>query len=104
MYQDNTAAFNADVSGSGRSPSVSAVAGRFHITANALQASLWIEHVDTKAMLTDIPSRLSHQQRDTHQAEYDALGCRTKPAVFPQPDAWVSNIVLFNTVRQQDHT
>jgi len=78
MYQDNAATFNAAVSGSSRSSAVLAVAGRFHAAAAALNACIWVEHVDTHAMLADIPSRLGDSEPHKHQVECDALGCATR--------------------------
>jgi len=99
MYQDNAAAFNAAVSGFSRRSSVLAVVGRFHAAVAALSTCIWVEHVDTHAMLADIPSRLGDSAPHKHQVEYDALGFCTRQAVFPSPREWASDKTLFLNVR-----
>jgi hypothetical protein len=96
MFQDNAAAFNCAVSGSGRSPAVLCVGNLFHTAAAALQTGLWTEHVDSAAQLADIPSRERHAEPHQHQAEFDRLGCPRRTVVFPSQEDWESPQSLFD--------
>jgi hypothetical protein len=99
LFQDNSTAFTAAITGYSDSDIVREIAGLFHLSAAALNVSLWIEHVQTEAMLADIPSRNSgfgHQ----HEARFRLLATSQRPISFPPQELWHDSVGMFELLRR----
>jgi hypothetical protein len=99
LFQDNSTAFTVAITGSSDSDVVREIAGLFHLSAAALNVSLWIEHVQTEAMLADIPSRNSgfgHQ----HEARFRLLATSQRPISFPPQELWHDSVGMFEFLRR----
>ena len=101
IYQDNSAAFHAMVSGAARSPPLAQVANVFQCALAGLNMNVWIEHANTKSMVADIPSRMhtAHPHPDT--ALFRSLVSHERVAVFPTRSEWRDPISLLNKIRSR---
>jgi hypothetical protein len=83
LFQDNSTTFTVAMTGYSDSDIVREIAALFHLSATALNLSLWIEHAQTDAMLVDIPSRNSGFDHH-HEASFRLLATSQRP-IFLSP-------------------
>ena len=99
LYQDNSSAFHAMVSGGAKSSALAAVANVFHCALAGLNANVWIEHANTKAMVADIPSRMQTTSPHPDTELFRKLVPNERTAVFPSPAEWENPILLLDAIR-----
>ena len=99
MYQDNTAAFHAMVSGSSPSKAISHAAHVFHCIVAGLEIDLWVEHVKSEANIADIPSRMRTSRSHPQQQGFLRLDLAESTARFPSPEEWAHPVQLFHSLK-----
>ena len=90
LFQDNSTAFTVAITGYSDSDVVREIAGLFHLSAAALNLSLWIEHAKTVTMLADIPSRNSGFDHH-HEASFRLLATSQRP-IFLSPTGTLARL------------
>ena len=90
FFQDNSTAFTVAITGYSDSDTVREIAGLFHLSVAALNLNLWIEHAQTDAMLTDIPSRNSSFDHH-HEASFRLLATSQRP-IFLSPTGTLARL------------
>ena len=99
LYQDNSAAFHAMVSGAARSPPLAQVANVFQCALAGLNTNVWVEHANTHSMVADIPSRMRTANPHPDTALFRRLVPEERTAVFPSPSEWRDPISLLQKIR-----
>ena len=99
LFQDNSTAFTSAITGYSDSDIVREIAGLFHLSAAALNLSLWIEHAQTDAMLADIPSRNSGFGHH-HEASFRLLAISQRSISFPPQELWHDSVGIFEFLRR----
>jgi hypothetical protein len=87
------------ITGYSDSDIVREIAGVFHLSAAALNVGLWIEYVQTEAMLADIPSRNSGFGYH-HKASFRLLATSQRPISFPPQELWHDSVGMFEFLRR----
>ena len=98
FYQDNSSAFSAAITGVCLNEAVRDVSAMYHLVATALNVSIWTEHVDTNAMIADIPSR-QNGDGHKHEAKFKDMSPTRVPLVLPTTTQWGSRIEFFDSLR-----
>jgi hypothetical protein len=99
LFQDNSCAFAAMVSGRSSSDSLNTVANVYHLVAAALGVDSWAEWCASEAMMADMPSRLDTPHK--HHDEFHSLQLAERLAVFPTPDEWDNPIPFYFSLRRK---
>ncbi len=99
LFQDNSTAFTAVITGYSDSDIVREIAGLFHLSTVDLNVSLWIELVQTEAMMVDIPSRDSGFGHH-HEPSFRLLTTSQRPISFPPQELWHDSVGMFEFLRR----
>jgi hypothetical protein len=99
LFQDNSTAFTAAITGYSHSDIVREIAGLCHLSVAALNLSLWIEHAQTDAMLADIPSRNSGFDHH-HEASFRLLATSQRPIFLSPTGTLHDSVGMFEFLRR----
>lgn len=99
LFQDNSCAFAAMVSGRSSSISLNEVANIYHLIAAALGIDVWVEWCASEAMIADMPSRLDSAHK--HHEKFKSLKLAEREAVFPTPKEWDDPISFYFSLRRK---
>jgi hypothetical protein len=98
LFQDNSSAFNAAISGYCDNEAVREISSVYHIAAAALGTTIWTEYCSTDAMMADIPSR-KNGTGHKHEKAFFSMNLQHVPLILPARHEWHNHTSVFDHLR-----